>query len=621
MIPRHAEALPEGHEFAGFRIDRVLRTTGFAIAYRAAEPGGRLLTLREYFPAPWARRGADGLAIVPKPGAEAAFAQGLARFRAEGDALRGFHHPGLVQALDHIEANGTAYLVSEYVAGETLASRLVRTGTLPEAAMPDLLAPLLAGLEALHVAGMIHGDVQPDTIILREGDQLSMLLDLAATRHALARAAHDDEDSAAWGYAAPDEYPEEAGGAEGPWTDVYGVGATLYRCVTGMRPIDARERLREIGAGAPDPLVPAARAGAGRYAPALLAAIDAALRLEAAARPRSIAALRALLGPHAGSQAWRPMMPGLRSTMASMSTSPRRRRVFAALAALAAVGFLALYYVTAPETDEGRTRAMFPPPGDPVLALRPGAVFRECAECAALVVVPAGRFRMGAPAGDADAGEHERPQRDISIARPFALGRIEVTAAEYAACAADGGCPNRGEHAPWGGGRMPVVKVEWRDAKAYAAWLAKKTGKPYRLPSEAEWEYAARAGTTQRYVWGDRPGRNRANCEGCGSEWDGRQAAPASSFAANPFGLHDMLGNVWEWTEDCWSPSLADVPADGGARPPSSPCAGRTLRGGSFDLPPERMRVTSRSSSDAEVGEIFIGFRIARSLDAPAAAR
>ncbi len=617
MIPRHAEALPDGHEFAGFRIDRVLRTTGFTIAYRAAEPGGRLLTLREYFPAPWARRGADGLAVVPKPGAEAAFAAGLARFRAEGDALRGFHHPGLVQAIDHVDANGTGYLVSEYVAGETLASRLVRTGTLPEAAIADLLAPLLAGLEALHAAGMIHGDVQPDTIILREGDQLSMLLDLAATRHALAREAHDDEDSATWGYAAPDEYPEEAGGSEGPWTDVYGVGATLYRCVAGTRPIGARVRLREIGAGAPDPLVPAARAGAGRYAPELLAAIDAALCLDAAARPRSIAALRALLGPAAGLQRWRPMMPGLRSSRASIAASPRRRRVFAALAALAAVGFLTLYYVTAPETDEGQTRAIFPPAADPAFAIRPGAVFRDCAECPALVVVPAGRFTMGAPAGDADAGEHERPQREVSIARPFALGRTEVTAAEYAACAADGGCPNRGEHAPWGGGQMPAVKVKWRDAKAYAAWLSMKTGKAYRLPSEAEWEYAARAGTTQRYVWGNRPGRNRANCEGCGSAWDGRQAAPAGSFAANPFGLHDMLGNVWEWTEDCWSPSLADVPIDGSARPAASSCAGRTLRGGSYDLPPARMRVTSRSSIDAEVGEIFIGFRVARSLDAP----
>ena len=167
---------------------------------------------------------------------------------------------------------------------------------------------------------------------------------------------------------------------------------------------------------------------------------------------------------------------------------------------------------------------------------------------------------------------------------------------------------------------MPVVKVEWRDAKAYAAWLSGKTGKEYRLPSEAEWEYAARAGTTQRFAWGDRPGRNRANCEGCGSAWDGRQAAPVGSFLANPFGLHDMLGNVWEWTEDCWTPSHTGAPADGGARPAPAQCSGRVLRGGSFDLPPSGMRVTSRTTSDAEVGEIFIGFRVARSLAARGAA-
>lgn len=617
MIPRNAEALPEGFALKDFRIERVLRTTGFTIAYLAAEPGGRMLTLREYFPAPWARRGADGLAIVPKPGAEAAFAAGLARFRAEADALRGFHHPGLVQALDYFDAHGTGYLVSDFVAGETLASRLARDGTLAEGAIPDLLAPLLAGLEALHEAGLMHGDVQPDTIFLREGDAGAMLLDPAATRHALARVAHDDEDAATWGYAAPDEYPEEAGGEEGPWTDVYGVGATLYRCVAGVRPIGARERLREIASGAPDPLIPAARAAAGRYAAPLLDTIDAALRLDAAARPRSIAALRALLGPAAGRQAWRPLAPGLRSALTSYVPDSRRRRVYAVLAGAAALALLAIYYLTAPEGGEAGTPIAFPPPGDAALAARPGAAFRDCAACPALVVVPAGRFTMGAPDGDPDATEHERPQRTVTIARPFALGRTEVTAAEYAACAADGGCPNRGEHAPWGAGRLPAVKVEWRDAKAYAAWLSNKTGKDYRLPSEAEWEYAARAGSARRYSWGDSPGRNRANCDGCGSAWDRRQAAPAGGFPANGFGLQDMLGNVWEWTEDCWSPTLADAPADGGARPSPAACAGRVLRGGSYDLPPARMRVTSRSSADAEVGEIFIGFRVARGLAAP----
>jgi formylglycine-generating enzyme required for sulfatase activity len=288
---------------------------------------------------------------------------------------------------------------------------------------------------------------------------------------------------------------------------------------------------------------------------------------------------------------------------------------------VAAVAVLVLYYALVPTTEDGRPGAVDPAPSDALLASRPGAVFRDCAACPALVVVPAGRFTMGAAAGDAEASEHERPQRDIAIAQPFALGRTEVTAAEYAACAADGACPNRGDHAPWGGGRMPVVKVEWRDAQAFATWLSGKTGKAYRLPSEAEWEYAARGGTTQRFVWGDQPGRNRANCEGCGSAWDGRQGAPVASFHANPMGLYDMLGNLWEWTEDCWAPSHADVPADGSARPAPARCTGRVLRGGSFDLPPSSMRVTSRTSADAEVGEIFIGFRIARSLAAPAAAR
>jgi formylglycine-generating enzyme required for sulfatase activity len=615
--PRNAEALPIGHTLEGYRIERVLRTSGFTITYLVVEPTGHKLALREYFPASSALRMRDGLRLSPKPGSSAEFAAGLERFRTNAKMARALHYPGFVPAVDYFEEGGTGYLISEFVAGETLAARLARVGTLPEREVIGLIPPLLDAIEALNEAGFAHGDVQPDTILLRAGDDLPMLLDLGATRHALALAATSTEPPD-WGYAAPDQ-GRGAAPTDGAWADTYGLAATLYRCISGTRPIDAAERVAAIGAGGPDPLLPAVSAGRGRYSRQLLEAIDAALIVSAEARRPSGSPARAMLRRLAGRQRWRPLMTGLRSVVASVQTR-RRSYIGASALALAALAVFVLYHATTPSPES--ERAFASPVSDTVLARHAGTVFRDCPACPRMVVIPAGQFTMGAVTDDPDAVPTEKPQRSVTIARPFALAKYEVTVGEYAACVADGACPNRGDQAPWGGGRFPAVKAEWRDAKAYAAWLSATTGKAYRLPSEAEWEYAARAGSRTRYHWGNRAGRNRANCQDCGSIWDGRQAAPVGSFLANRFGLHDMLGNVWEWTEDCWSPTLADVPENGSARPGPAFCPGRALRGGSFDLPAQRARVTSRTAADAEVGEIFIGFRVARSLDeARAAAR
>ena len=240
----------------------------------------------------------------------------------------------------------------------------------------------------------------------------------------------------------------------------------------------------------------------------------------------------------------------------------------------------------------------------------PGTAFRDCTECPEMVVVPAGSFMMGS-----DESSSEIPRHRVTIAKPFAVGKYEVTFAEWDACVAAGGC---GGHRPgdegWGRGRWPVINVSWDDAKAYVRWLNRKTGKQYRLPSEAEWEYAARAGTTTRYSWGDDIGRNRANCDGCGSRWDNEQTAPAGSFRANVFGLHDVHGNVWEWVEDCWSGNYLGAPADGSAWE-SGDCSRRVLRGGSWDNRPWFLRSASRSGDGAGNRNDGSGFRVARTLD------
>ena len=140
----------------------------------------------------------------------------------------------------------------------------------------------------------------------------------------------------------------------------------------------------------------------------------------------------------------------------------------------------------------------------------------------------------------------------MTIGSPFAVGVCPVMFDEWDACASAGGCGGyRPDDRGWGRGRRPVIDVSWRDAQSYVAWLSRETGEAYRLLSESEWEYAARAETATRYWWGDDIGRNRANCNVCGSRWDDESTAPAGSFAANVFGLHDVHGNVFEWVQDC----------------------------------------------------------------------
>ena len=196
----------------------------------------------------------------------------------------------------------------------------------------------------------------------------------------------------------------------------------------------------------------------------------------------------------------------------------------------------------------------------------------------------------------------------------FALGRYEVTFDEYERFVRAAG-RGRPDDEGWGRGRRPVINVSREDATAYAAWLSAETGLRYRLPSEAEWEYAARAGTETRYSWGNAIGRNRANCFLCGSRWDREQTAPVGSFAANAWGLHDLHGNVWEWVEDCWHDSYRGAPADGRAWTTSGDCGHRVSRGGSFTGIPWFLRAAYRLQFSAGVRSGHIGFRVARTLD------
>ena len=250
----------------------------------------------------------------------------------------------------------------------------------------------------------------------------------------------------------------------------------------------------------------------------------------------------------------------------------------------------------------------------------PGSRFRDCGECPEMVVVPAGSYLMGSPRAEAGREVDEGPRHRVWLPWAFAVGVYEVTFAEWDACLRAGGCLRRPSDQGWGRGRRPVINVSWEDAQQYVAWLSGRTGERYRLLSEAEWEYVARAGTTTPFHTGETISPQTANYNGQLSYGVGpsgsyrRQTLPAGSFPANDFGLHDVHGNVWEWVEDCWHGSYDGAPTDGSARS-GARCNWRVVRGGTWFYEPRLLRSAYRSWNFAgNRSSEFGGFRVARTL-------
>ncbi len=290
-----------------------------------------------------------------------------------------------------------------------------------------------------------------------------------------------------------------------------------------------------------------------------------------------------------------------------------------------------------------------PAPVDPPRSREPGEVFRDCPTCPEMVIVPGGEFLMGSDRRDDESEDDERPRHRVTLDR-FALGVHEVTRDEYAAfvAATDRGAGDRcyafdgddegldwRSEASWRSpgypqtGDHPAVCVNWEDAQAYARWLSAETGKTYRLPSEAEWEYAARAGTTTRRHWGDDPDDGCAYANGADRTFAARVdnwtaadctdgvvwTSPVGAYRPNAFGLHDVLGNAWEWVEDCWHDDYDGAPRDGSSWTRGGDCGRRVIRGGSWFFDPRYLRSATRLGLDAGRRDALLGFRVARTPD------
>jgi formylglycine-generating enzyme required for sulfatase activity/serine/threonine protein kinase len=703
MADGRADALPEGTQLNVYTLGAVLGAGGFGITYRATEQfTDRLVAIKEFLPSAMAQRAPDGVSVRPLSRGSFDFAWGLERFRLEARTLIALKHKNVVPVLQYFEANGTGYLVMEYQSGATLGARLRGALHLGEAELRRILDPLLDALEAVHAKGFLHRDIKPDNIFLRE-DGTPLLLDFGAARQAVGGKSQTLSAVVSEGYAPYEQY--ESGSAQGPWSDIYALGCTLYRCMTGMKPSSAPKRANAALEHQPDPLKPLLAAARESYAPQLINAVELAMRTAAGERPQSIAAFRALLAPARDDPADSEYGRQERLRRERQKTVKRRepptcppqdrppvrrgRPLIAAAGTLALLG-LAGYFgyawyedrrferlAEAAETHiatgalDAAERSL-----DAAAKLRPDAprlvtlrrrfvearrrdhgrraephvilLIRDCPDCPELVEIPAGGpFTMGAPESEAGSYPKERPQRSVALARPFLMGRYEVTVRQYriflekSGHKQDSPCatfdPSAGTYridrdASWAkpdfpiADNHPVVCVSWHDARAYAAWLSRETGKTYRLPSEAEWEYAARAGDERAQAWGgdakaacahanvaDTTGHDRLPRDWIVFPCDDRRAftAPVGSFQPNAFGLHDMLGNVWEWVEDCLTQSYVGAPGDG--RPwLEGDCNQRIMRGGGWISQIRDVRFAMRGFNRADRGYYSAGFRIVR---------
>jgi serine/threonine protein kinase len=289
----HENALEPGSSLAEYTIERVLGHGGFGITYLARDTTlGSFVAIKEYLPPEIATRNTRGAMVIPRASRDAIkqYHWGLRNFVKEARALARFKHPNIVRVLRFIEANGTAYMVMEYEEGQTLAQRLKHLRQrLDEPGLFRTFMPILNGLHAVHEARLLHLDIKPENIYLRR-DGNPMLIDFGSARQAMSAGAQSARITLTHGYAPIEQYPDK--GSLGPWSDVYAIGATMYRCVTGKRPQDSIERYRAVLDYKVDPLRPAQQAGAKHYPAALLECIDWAMQIYAKDRPQSARALQ-----------------------------------------------------------------------------------------------------------------------------------------------------------------------------------------------------------------------------------------------------------------------------------------------------------------------------------------
>ncbi|MGE3703228.1 MAG: SUMF1/EgtB/PvdO family nonheme iron enzyme [Hyphomicrobiaceae bacterium] len=612
---RHEESpgddkLPAGSVVGKYRILGLLGRGGFGITYLAHDTQlGRDVAIKEYLPELLAMRQSTGHVTARSTRHADNFIWGRERFLVEARLLAGLGGtPSVVAVHDFIEANGTAYMVMALVRGESLESRLARIARLAEADLNPFVRPLLAGLDRVHAANVLHRDIKPSNIII-DGSGAPTLVDFGASRLALQGRTQAMTVVYTPGYAPPEQMSSVN---QGPWTDIYATAAMLYHCIAGVKPPDAMNRI------AGEEFLPASAVGKGLYSTAFLQGIDAALSLKISVRPQTIRSWQTLLFPRApavtvikpASKPWWPVRRPTGDGKAPWGLPP--------LAPVAS-GIVSQPIGTTVPADRAtndQRREDNSTSGADVLRDRMHRLGLDGPE---LVWIGAGTFLMGAADGEelrtgAENGflDAARPQTPIEIPKPLYVARFPVTVDEYRAYLV--ATNRRSRYARKGQNPShPAVNVSSDDARDFAAWVGVETGQEgYRLPTEAEWEYVCRAGTTTARFWGDswEPAKEFAHVEANGT-------APVGSYKPNAFGVYDMLGNVWEWTSGPWTDDLRGSWTNlqgslGDVRSASRPSPYRVLRGGSYDQVAKYVRAAYRRREGDGYVSRDVGFRVVR---------
>ena len=595
------DALPVGTVLREFTIQAVIGHGGFGIVYRAGHNELDLtVAIKEYLPVELAVR--EGATVQPRSGTERKdFEEGLRRFRDEAQALIDFDsHPSIVSCREFFRAHGTAYLVMGYEDGESLAEVLARREAegRPFAAL-DLLGvmrPVLEGLARVHAAGVLHRDIKPSNILIRRRDGRPVLIDFGAAKQAAARFSKSQAPYTE-GYAALEQVADV--GKLGPWTDMYGVGAMMWRMVAGgnrpwepPHPVRVEQRSHAELGGTEDPMPSASELGKGRFPSELLEVIDRCLRLRETERIQGSRELLEVL-PTASDRS-RSAVPADAENPPAAGTAAVQQGSGASMVPAAPVA-----------------RGVSPKAGKLVLAGLAAALGLALATWWSLgsswttsldmefVWIPAGEFLMGTPRQGGDTDDDET-RHEVRISRGFWLGKHEVTQGEWRAVM--GANPSYFSDC---GPRCPVESVSWERVQAFIRELNEReswSGYAYRLPTEAEWEYAARAGTS---------GIRHGELDEIAWHLDnsGAKTHPVGQKGANPWGLHDMLGNVWEWTGDWYGryPS-------GSVTDPRGPESGsyRVNRGGSWGSFARGVRSALRGRDSPGTHNFLLGFRLVR---------
>ena len=547
----------------------------------------------------------------------------MALLHREMRHLQDLVHPNIVRVFDCDRDGDTVFMTMEFLAGRTLTSkvRAPKFGGVDAVEGLSIIRSIASALEFAHGKRVVHGDLTPGNVMLAASGAVKVIdfgiariiADPVNTFMGRASTRPDAITGVTPAYASPQMI--ENRGADFR-DDVYSLGCIAWELLTGSHPFNRKQSTLARDAG--DKLERPARLSTRQFR-----ALARALEFDRAKRT-----------------------PSVRQFMEELTGERQRRHMqFAAAAPLAVVGAIAAVLflrttptVTAPPPAPAQVAAEPAPP--PELAV--GTIFRDCPTCPLMIVLPPGDFVQGAPAGTAGSEAFEAPEHDVFIDHSFAASQHEVTVGEFGEFVAASGRQVGGCWIYDGAWRLdsaaswktavegqtalhPASCVSWDDANAYAKWLSERTGQPYRLPSAAEWEFAARSGSSAARPWA-------SDADACGQAnvadqtalqrfpgWTTHacmdtyvQSAPVGSFAANAFGLQDTLGNVFEWVADCWHDDYSGAPDDGSARADGD-CSQHEMRGGSWFTAPDFVRVSYRNRFAADYRSSSVGFRVVRS--------